>query len=234
MSHSDADPATNPPAAPPSAFPRVDVMISTSPRTPKCSAVPRPFGPRTPLPCESSTATIASYSLASSRISGSLQMLPSMENTPSVQMMRRRALRALELRLEVIQIGVLVAGRRALGDRFREPDRVDDRRVIERIGDDEVVLLDDRRGETLVGVPRRYVAERRFGTDEIGDRPLEIAVNRERATDEAYAPRSSSEIFQAVESRRDYCWITAQPEVVVGGEDHDVAAPFHLYAGVLG
>ena len=83
----------NPPAAPPSAFPRVLVMMSTSPRTPKCSAVPRPVAPSTPEAWESSITTTAPSSRAICRMSGSFAMDPSMEKTPSVQMSLRGAAR---------------------------------------------------------------------------------------------------------------------------------------------
>jgi hypothetical protein len=93
MSTTAPGPAMNPPAAPPSALPSVEVMMSTSPSTPKCSAVPRPVAPRTPVACESSMTTTAFSSRAICRISGSLAIAPSIENTPSVQISRRRASR---------------------------------------------------------------------------------------------------------------------------------------------
>ena len=40
--------AVKPPLAPPSALPRVEVMMSTRPATPQCSGVPRPVGPKKP------------------------------------------------------------------------------------------------------------------------------------------------------------------------------------------
>ena len=65
-------------------MPRVLVMMSTWPRTPWCSAVPRPIVPRTPVACESSMTTTASYCRASSRMPGSFAMSPSIEKMPSV------------------------------------------------------------------------------------------------------------------------------------------------------
>ena len=59
-------------------------MMSTSPRTPACSGVPRPVAPRTPVAWESSTATTASYLRASSRMSANLAISPSIEKMPSV------------------------------------------------------------------------------------------------------------------------------------------------------
>ena len=44
----------------------MDVITSTSPNTPQCSAVPRPVLPNTPVEWESSIITIASYSRGTS------------------------------------------------------------------------------------------------------------------------------------------------------------------------
>ena len=56
--------------------------------------MPRPERPSTPVACESSTATTASYLRASATMSGSLAMSPSIENTPSVKISFRRAFMA--------------------------------------------------------------------------------------------------------------------------------------------
>ena len=66
-------------------------MASTRPITPWCSCVPRPLGPMNPTACESSTMTMASWRSASSQISASGAMYPSIENTPSVTTNRNRA-----------------------------------------------------------------------------------------------------------------------------------------------
>mmetsp|Transcript_25080 Transcript_25080/g.59765 ORF Transcript_25080/g.59765 Transcript_25080/m.59765 type:complete len:226 (-) Transcript_25080:512-1189(-) len=83
-----ARPVVYPPVAPPSAFPRVLLMMSTSPWTPHSSSVPRPVGPRNPVAWHSSTNTSASCFLARRQISLSGAMSPSIENTPSVAIRR--------------------------------------------------------------------------------------------------------------------------------------------------
>ncbi len=65
-----------------------------------------------------------------------------------------RTLVRLQFGDEVIEVAVRIHGRRALGDRFREANRVDDRRMIQRVGADEVALFDDRRREPFVRIPR--------------------------------------------------------------------------------
>src|SRR2546422_694812 len=63
-----------------------------------------------------------------------------------------RPLRCLQLLLEVRHIGVSVHGGLALGDRLGEPDRIDDRRVVQLIGDDGVLLAQHSGAEPFVGV----------------------------------------------------------------------------------
>ena len=77
-------PDVYPPEAPPSAFPSVPVMISTLPSTPQYSEVPLPCAPTNPTAWLSSTITSALYLSARSQTPFKLQMIPSIENTPSV------------------------------------------------------------------------------------------------------------------------------------------------------
>ena len=63
-------PEVKPPEAPPSALPSVEVTMSTRSMQPRSSAVPRPVFPNTPVECESSIATIASWSRATCNNSG--------------------------------------------------------------------------------------------------------------------------------------------------------------------
>ena len=74
--------------APPKAFPNVPVKMSILSYTPNCSATPCPVGPTTPAECDSSTITSALYFSASSQILSIGATFPSIENTPSVAMIR--------------------------------------------------------------------------------------------------------------------------------------------------
>lgn len=84
-------PDVYPPEAPPSAFPSVPVMMSTRPCTPQCSGVPRPVFPTKPTAWLSSTITRALYLSARSHTPFKLQIMPSIENTPSVAISFTRA-----------------------------------------------------------------------------------------------------------------------------------------------
>src|SRR3954452_23057501 len=106
-------------------------------KTPSSSPVPRPLLPRTPVPCESSTTRKASYSDASSMISGSGASEPSIEKTPSVTMTLLRDSRvasSARRRCGIFRFFV------TLLLRLRQADAVDDRSVIQLVGDDRVLL----------------------------------------------------------------------------------------------
>src|SRR5207245_658085 len=72
------------PPSPPSALLRVPICTSGRPSSPKCSTVPRPVAPMTPVPCASSTTTVTPACSATLSSSGSGARSPSMLNTPSV------------------------------------------------------------------------------------------------------------------------------------------------------
>jgi hypothetical protein len=134
-----------------------------------------------------------------------------------------------KLGAEVVHVAVLVDGRRAFCDRLGEPHRVDDRRVIECVGDDEVPLLRDRRGEAFVGIPRRHEAERSLAADELRQPLLELAMDREGSADEPHARRPRAELVQAVDARLHDTRFIGQAEVIVGREDEHIAPSFHLH-----
>ena len=144
-----------------------------------------------------------------------------------------RSARGLELLLEIGHVGVLVDGRLALGDRLGEPSRIDDGRVIQLIGNDDVRLAQDGRAESLIGVPAADVAERRLAADESRERVLELAMYRERAADEAHRSGAGAPALERVLAGLHDLGDGTQAEVVVGGEDDDVAASLHLHARPL-
>ena len=140
----------------PIAFDSVPTWIATRPWSPKWSTVPRPFRPSTPDAWASSTKTAAPNSSAASTIPGSGAMSPSIENTPSVTTRIRRYGRrsrrpTLRDRLpEQLAQRADVVVREDLARRLREAHAVDDRGVVERVGDDQVLLARDRRDDAGV------------------------------------------------------------------------------------
>src|SRR5687768_17795630 len=103
----------------------------------------------------------------------------------------------------------------ALRDRFCQAERVDDGGVIQRIGENEVALLDDARSETLVRIPGRHIRQRRLSSNESRDRCLEAAVDRECSTDESHAAGAGTITLEPVDSRAHDRWLDAESEIVV-------------------
>ena len=101
-------------------------------------------------------------------------MKPSIENTPSVVIMIVRAPSAFACLQLLFQVGHVAVGVAvALG--LAQADAVDDRRVVERVGNDRVVFVEQRFEQAAVGVEAGGVEDRVFGAEEIGDRLLRAA-----------------------------------------------------------
>ena len=89
--------------------------------------------------------TRASYFSARAHILSSGAALPSIENTPSVQMMRKRCACAfLRHYLQVGHVGIGVT----VTYGFAETHAVDDRGVVQGVGDDGVLLAEERFEDT--------------------------------------------------------------------------------------
>ena len=131
--------------------------------------------------------------------------------------------------LEVRHVGMLVDRGLALRDRLGEPNRIDDGRVVQLVGDDDVRLAQDGRAEALVGVPAADVRERRLAADESRERVLELAMHGERPADEAHRRGAGAPVIERVLAGLHDFGDGTEAEVVVGGEDDDFAASFHLH-----
>src|SRR2546430_14005807 len=112
--------------------------------------------------------------------------------------------RGAELVLEILHVRVPEYGRIAVGDRLGEPYRVDDRCVVQLIGNDDVVLAEQRRTEALVRVPAADVGEGGAAADEAGERRLELPVDRERPANEPDRSRAGAELVQGLLSGGDH------------------------------
>src|SRR5687768_2871405 len=106
---------------------------------------------------------------------------------------------AFQLGYEVRHVRVRIDSGVAPGDRFRQAEGVDDGGVIERIGENEVALLDDARRETLVRIPRRHIRQRGLRSDESRNRFLEPAVDREGSADESHAAGAGTVTLESVD-----------------------------------
>jgi hypothetical protein len=109
----------------------------------------------------------------------------------------------------------------ALG--LAQADAVDDRGVVERVGDDRVVLAEQGLEQAAVGVEARAVEDRVLGAEEGRDRRLELLVAVLGAADEAHARQAVAAIVEGGAGRRGDLGVRRQPEVVVGAEVQHLA-----------
>ena len=68
----------------------------------------------------------------------------------------------------------------------------------------------------------------------MGERLFQLTVDGERPANEAHRPRAGAEPVEGALAGRDHLGDVAEAEVVVRGQDHDLATPFHLDPAVLG
>ena len=122
--------------------------------------------------------------------------------------------------LELVHVAVGVAV--ALGP--AEPDAVDDRGVVERVGDDGVLLAEERLEEPAVGVEAGGVEDRVLRAEEARDRPPRAPCGS------SWVPQMNRTLASPRPQRARPSWaartsvgIVGQPEVVVGAEIEDLA-----------
>lgn len=93
---------------------------------------------------------------------------------------------------------------------------VDDARVVERVGDDDVSRLADSREERFGRVPAADEGVRGLGSHELGDGLFEFVVGSEGATDEADGCGSGSVSLECFNPGVDDLGMVGESEVVVG------------------
>ena len=124
-----------------------------------------------------------------------------------------------ELRLEVGQVAVLVAEPL----RLREPDAVDDRRVVELVADDRVVGAEEHLEHAAVRVEARREEDRVVVAQERRHPALELEVQLLRAADEPHAREAVAPLVETAVRGLDDARVVREPEVVVGAEVQHLA-----------
>ncbi len=119
-----------------------------------------------------------------------------------------------QLALEILEVVVGVA----VAPRLAEADAVDDRGVVQRVGDHRVLLAEDGLEQAAVGVEARGIQDRVLGAEEGAQPLLQLAVQRLRAADEAHRGHAEAEAFQPLARGGDQRGMVREPEVVVGAE----------------
>ena len=114
-----------------------------------------------------------------------------------------------------------VAMRKDLDRRAAEPRAVDDARVVQLVGNDEVFLGEDGGDGAGVRGEAALKHDSRFGLLELGEPPLELHVNRHRAGDCAHRARADAELLERRQRLLFEPRMRRQPEVVVRREIDD-------------
>ena len=91
-------------------------------------------------------------------------------------------LRFLELLLEVGHVGILIA----ITDSLAEANAVDDRCVIEGIGDNSILVRQERFKKATISIEASGVEDSIFGAEEVRDSALELLMGILRATNETH------------------------------------------------
>ena len=120
--------------------------------------------------------------------------------------------------------GVHVAMGKDLDRRAAEPRAVDDARVVQLVGDDEVVFGEDGGDGAGVGGEAALKDDGGFGFLELREPPLELHVNRHGAGDRAHRAGADAELLERGERFLLEPRMRRQPEVVVRREVDDLAA----------
>ncbi len=131
-----------------------------------------------------------------------------------------RARRFLEARLELVHVVVGIA--QAL--RLAQADAVDDARVVERVADHRVLLVEQGLEQAAVGVEARRIQDRVVHAEERAEARLEFLVHALRAADEAHrghaVPVTVERAVRGLADRR----MVGEREVIVGAEVDQFAA----------
>ena len=104
----------------------------------------------------------------------------------------------------------------ALG--LRKPHAVDDRGVVEAVGDDRVLFVEQRLEHAAIGVETGGERDRVVLTQVFGDRLFELAMERLRAADEAHRGHAEAEFGHSATRRGDHVGVIGETEIIVGAE----------------
>ncbi len=128
-----------------------------------------------------------------------------------------RGLRLLQTRLEFVHVAVGIT--KAL--RLAEADAVDDRGVVERVGNDRVLLTEDGLEKAAVRIETRGIQNRVLGTKKFTEARLKFLVDALGAADEAHRGQSVSPTVERLVRGGDEFGVIGKAEIVVRAEvDH--------------
>ena len=90
--------------------------------------------------------------------------------------------------------------------------------MVEAVGDDRVLFPEQRLEHSAIGVETGGEHDRVVLAQVLGDRLLELAMQRLRAADEAHRSHAEAELVHGAARRRDDVRMIGEAEVIVGAE----------------
>jgi hypothetical protein len=118
----------------------------------------------------------------------------------------------LETGLQVGHVVVLVA----VALRLAEADAIDDRGVVQLVGDDGVFRAEQGLEQPAVGIERRRVKDRVVGAQKGAERLFELFVDRLRPADEADAGHAVAPFVERLVGGADDFGVVGHAEIVIG------------------
>ena len=117
--------------------------------------------------------------------------------------------------------------------RLRQTDAIDDRGVVQRVGDDRVLVVGQGLKQPAVGIETGRVEDRVLGAEKGRQPPLEFAVDAVRAADETDRGHAVAVRIERSMRRADQCRMAGEAEVIVGAQVQHRAAARHVDRRVL-
>ncbi len=114
-----------------------------------------------------------------------------------------------------------------------QADTVDDGSVVQRVGDDGVVLVEQRLKHTAVGVEGRRVQDGVFGAEELGDGLFQLLVHGLCAADETHRRQAVAVLLGRIDGSLRHPLLAGQAEVVIGAHINQRAAVLAHHFGTL-
>ena len=196
--------------------------MSTRSPAPVSAGVPRPFSPRCPVAWQSSTKHQRAVTVG--KFADLFQL-------GDIAVHREHAVAGDELELRACCVGLLQAVLElvhvrigeAVPLRLAEPHAVDDRGVVEAVGNDRIFVSKQRLEHAAIGVETGGEHNRVRLAQVLGNRLLEFTMQRLRSADEAHGGHAEAECVHGAARRRDHVRVVGEAQVIVGAEIDRIA-----------
>ena len=126
-----------------------------------------------------------------------------------------------ELGFEIAHVAIAVA----IAPGLRQPDAVDDRSMVEAVGDNGIVLSEQRFEQTAIGVETGGVEDRILLAEIVGDLVLERTVEIACAADEPHGCHAEAVTIHRLLGGSDQRGMIGETKIVVGAEIEDFERP---------